>query len=116
MFERSPSAMVQDAYRAGTVTVADVVQAYLDRIESIDRSGVELNSIVTLSPHASEDAAKLDASFAETGQFFGPLHGVPVVVKDQIEVGGMPMTSTAHGSTSFWKPAEQVACGGWRNN
>lgn len=86
---------VQDAYRAGTATVAGVVQAYLDRIESIDHSGAELNSIVALSPRAKADAAELDAYFAETGQLFGPLHGVPVLVKDQVEVGGMP---TSYGS------------------
>jgi amidase len=86
---------VQDAYRAGTATVAEVVQAYLGRIESIDRSGAELNAIVALSPRAKADAATLDAYFAETGQLFGPLHGVPVLIKDQVEVGGMP---TSYGS------------------
>jgi amidase len=86
---------VQNAYRAGTVTVAAVVQAYLDRVESIDRNGAKLNSIVALSPRALEDASKLDAFFAESGQLFGPLHGVPVLVKDQVEVGGMP---TSYGS------------------
>ncbi|MGJ8720883.1 MAG: amidase [Salinibacterium amurskyense] len=86
---------VQDAYRAGTVTVADVVQAYLGRIESIDRNGAALNSIVALSPVAAAEAAALDAHFAESGELFGPLHGVPVLVKDQVEVGGMP---TSYGS------------------
>ena len=86
---------VQNAYRAGTVTVAAVVQAYLDRVESIDRNGAKLNSIVALSPRALDDAATLDAFFAESGQLFGPLHGVPVLVKDQVEVGGMP---TSYGS------------------
>lgn len=86
---------VQAAYRAGTVSVRDVVQAYLDRIESIDKSGPELNSVVALSPRALEDADRLDRDFAESGEFAGLLHGVPVLVKDQIEVGGMP---TSYGS------------------
>ena len=86
---------VQDAYRARTLTVREVVQAYLDRIESIDRSGAELNSVVSLSPRALDDADALDRVFTESGEFTGSLHGVPVLVKDQIEVGGMP---TSYGS------------------
>jgi amidase len=86
---------VQDAYRAGTVTVREIVQTYLDRIESIDRNGAELNSVVAISPRALEDADALDRAFAESGELSGPLHGVPVLVKDQVEVGGMP---TSYGS------------------
>jgi Asp-tRNA(Asn)/Glu-tRNA(Gln) amidotransferase A subunit family amidase len=86
---------VQDAYLAGRVTVREVVQAYLDRIESIDRNGAKLNSVVALSPRSLQDADELDQKFAETGELSGPLYGVPILVKDQVEVGGMP---TSYGS------------------
>lgn len=86
---------VQEAYRKHTVTVREVVQAYLDRIHALDRSGPQLNSIVEISPSAIDDAEQLDRSFADTGELVGPLHGVPVLIKDQIEVGGLP---TSYGS------------------
>lgn len=86
---------LQDAYRDRTVSAREVVTAYLDRIESIDRNGPELNSVVAISPRALEDAERLDRDFADTGTLSGPLHGVPVLIKDQIEVGGMP---TSYGS------------------
>lgn len=81
---------VQQNYRRGTYRVRDVVQAYLHRIEQIDCSGPELNSVVALSEHALDEADELDRRFDETGELVGPLHGVPVLVKDQIEVGGTP--------------------------
>ena len=88
-------AAVQRAYRNGALTVRDLVQAYLDRIQDLDRSGPELNSVIALSPGVLEEAERLDRHFAERGELVGPLHGVPVLVKDQIEVGGMP---TSYGS------------------
>ena len=96
---------VQEAYRANALTVREVVQAYLDRIHAIDRSGPELNSVVALSPGALDDADRLDRHFAESGDLLGLLHGVPVLVKDQIEVGGM---STSYGSeiAAGYVPAE----------
>ncbi len=83
---------MQAALRAGTYTVVDLVTAYLDRIENVDRSGPTLNSIITVNPKALEAAAESDAEFAKTGEFRGPLHGVPVVVKDQVETADMMTT------------------------
>lgn len=71
------------------------MQAYLDRIEALDRNGPKLNSVVEISPRALTDADELDAQFQKSGKLSGPLHGVTVLVKDQIEVGGMP---TSYGS------------------
>ena len=50
-----------------------------------------INSIITLNPHALEEADKLDAAFKRSG-FVGPLHGIPVLVKDEIDAAGMPTT------------------------
>lgn len=79
------------AYAAGTATCVELAGYYLDRIAKFDRNGPEINSIITISPTVLEDAAELDRTYAETGPV-GPLHGVPVLVKDQVDVVGMPTT------------------------
>jgi Asp-tRNA(Asn)/Glu-tRNA(Gln) amidotransferase A subunit family amidase len=82
---------IHDAYRAGTLTVRQLVQAYLDRIDAYDRNGPTINSIISLNEKALDDADRLDAAFKASG-FVGPLHGIPVLIKDQIDVDGMPTT------------------------
>jgi len=84
---------LQNAYAEGTYTVADVVQLYLDRIELIDKSGPALNSILMLNPDAMEIAIELDRELAE-GKSRGPLHGIPVLLKDNIDTHDqMPTTA-----------------------
>jgi amidase len=76
---------VHAAYASHALTVKELVSAYLDRIEKIDKSGPKLNSIISVNPKALEAATALDTEYARTGKLVGPLHGVPVVVKDQVE-------------------------------
>ena len=74
-------------------TVAEVVQAYLDRIEAIDQSGPAINSIITVNPEAMSIAAELDEEL-EAGKKRGLLHGIPVVIKDNIDTHDkMPTTA-----------------------
>jgi Asp-tRNA(Asn)/Glu-tRNA(Gln) amidotransferase A subunit family amidase len=68
------------------------VQAYLDRIGSTDQSGPTLNSIITVSGAALDEADELDTAFSREGEFVGSLHGVPILVKDQIETAGLRTT------------------------
>ena len=68
----------------GSVTSVALVQAYLKRIDALDRRGPRLNSIIALNPHALADARALDAE-RRSGHLRGPLHGVPVLIKDNIE-------------------------------
>ena len=82
---------IHAAMRSGKLTAQQLVQAYLDRIAAYDKGGPNVNSIITLNPHALDDARELDAAFKRSG-FVGPLHGVPVVVKDEIDAAGMPTT------------------------
>src|SRR5262245_57364138 len=63
---------IQSAYKARTVTVHQVVQMYLDRIQAYDQQGPKLNTIITLNPKALEEADKLDAAMKASG-FVGPL-------------------------------------------
>jgi Asp-tRNA(Asn)/Glu-tRNA(Gln) amidotransferase A subunit family amidase len=83
---------IHNAFKAGTLTSRQLVQMYLDRIEAYDKNGPMINSVITLNPKALEEADRLDAEFRRTGQFVGPLHGIPVLVKDQVDVGGLPTT------------------------
>jgi len=82
---------IHAAYASGTLTVRQLVQAYLDRIIAYDKSGPTINSIITLNPNALVEADRLDAAYKRSG-FVGPLHGIPVLVKDEIDAAGMPTT------------------------
>ncbi|MFC0446967.1 amidase [Rhodococcus jostii] len=83
---------VHQAYRDRTATVRDVVQAYLDRIATLDAAGPHLNSVITVSTTALDEADALDRAFASTGELSGPLHGVTVLVKDQATTAGLRTT------------------------
>jgi amidase len=76
---------VHVAYESRALTAKELVTAYLERIHQIDKSGPNLNSIISVNPKALDAATVLDAEYARTGKLAGPLHGIPVVVKDQVE-------------------------------
>ena len=82
---------IQAAYAAGTLTARRLVEIYLDRIEAYDKHGPRINSIITVNLEALQDADRLDAAFKASGPV-GPLHGVPIIVKDQADVRGTPTT------------------------
>jgi len=82
---------IHAAYKDGTLTCRQLVQMYLDRIAAYDQSGPKINAIITVNPNALAEADKLDAAFKKSG-FVGPLHGIPVLVKDQVDAAGMPTT------------------------
>lgn len=82
---------VHAAYRSGQLTCRQLVQSYLDRIENYDRQGPAINAIITINPAALKEADRLDAAF-KAGGFVGPLHGVPIIMKDQGDAAGMPTT------------------------
>src|SRR5260370_2380636 len=85
------------AFRAKELTCRQLVQMYLDRIEAYDRKGPALNAIVMVNPNALATADALDAKFAQSG-LAGPLHCVPVIVKDNYDTVDMP---TSPASLSF---------------
>ena len=82
---------IHAAYAAGMLTARRLVEIYLDRIEAYDRGGPNLNSVISLNPKALEEADALDAAWAKSGPV-GPLHGIPLVMKDQADVKDMPTT------------------------
>jgi len=88
----------QAAMRAGTLTSERLVRDDLARIAALDRAGPKLNAIIVLNPHALADARKLDAE-RKAGHVRGPLHGIPVLLKDNIESGDG--TATTAGSLAL---------------
>src|ERR671922_2108587 len=82
---------IQDAYKSGQLTARSLVQMYLDRIAAYDKNGPGINAIITMNSTALEEADRLDAAFKTSG-FVGPLHGIPVIIKDQADAKGMPTT------------------------
>src|SRR5687767_3055306 len=82
---------IHAAYKSGELTCRQLVQLYLHRIEAYDKKGPAINAIITLNSKALEEADRLDSQFKKSG-LSGPLHGIPVVVKDQADVAGMPTT------------------------
>jgi Asp-tRNA(Asn)/Glu-tRNA(Gln) amidotransferase A subunit family amidase len=90
--EEATIADIHQAMEEGRLTAEELVRSYLDRIEAYDRQGPYLNSIITVSEHALGRARELDAAFAESG-FTGPLHGIPVIVKDNYDTDDLPTTN-----------------------
>ena len=80
------------ALESGEVTSVGLVEDYLARIAAFDQQGPMINAMVTINPNAREDAAALDAERG-SGTVRGPLHGIPVVVKDNYDTADMPTTA-----------------------
>jgi amidase len=95
-------------YKSRALTATQLVQAYLKRIQAYDQAGPKLNVVIYLNPRALEEAAALDEHLRETGKFVGPLHGIPVLLKDNVNTKDMPTTG---GSLSLagYQPASDAA-------
>jgi amidase len=91
---------LQKGYKEGRYTIREVVVDYLKRIEAIDNKGPELNSVIAVNPAAVQIAEELDKELAE-GKTRGPLHGVPVILKDNIDTRDkMPTTGGSRALTN----------------
>ena len=91
--EEATLAELTDAMASGARSSESITRLYLERIEALDRNGPRLRSIIETNPDALDLARALDIERAE-GNVRGPLHGVPVVVKDNIDTAD-EMTTTA---------------------
>jgi len=80
------------AFKAGTLTSEKLTQAYLARIQAYDKQGPKINSIIYLNPKALEQAKALDAE-RKAGKIRGPLHGIPVILKDNYDTFDMQTTA-----------------------
>lgn len=83
---------IHAAMLAGELRCSALVEAYLQRIDALDQDGPKLNTIVSRCDQAPRRAAELDQEQAATGRLSGPLHGIPVLIKDCIETVDTPTT------------------------
>jgi Asp-tRNA(Asn)/Glu-tRNA(Gln) amidotransferase A subunit family amidase len=93
-------AELQSALTAGTVTSRELVLAYMTRIRDYDLGGPQLNAMIAMNQRALEAADALDRERAEH-RLRGPLHGIPIVVKDNFETLDMPTTAGTLALTGF---------------
>jgi amidase len=82
---------IQAAVDAGALTYEKLVSLYLARIDAYDQKGPALNTVITLNPKALDEARALDAERKTKGRR-GPLHGIPVLVKDNYDTFDLPTT------------------------
>ncbi len=83
---------LQENIRSGSLTARKLTRYYLDRIETLDRNGPALNSVLEINPDAIKIAEQLDARFAKSGAV-GPLHGIPILIKGNIDTADRMMTT-----------------------
>ena len=89
--EEATIADIHAAMQSGKLTCRKLVEMYLARIAAYDKKGAALNSILMINPQALETADKMDKTYATSG-FVGPLHCIPVVLKDNYDTADMPTT------------------------
>lgn len=103
---RATIAQLQASMTTGEQTSASITQAYLRRIDELDRQGPAIRSVLMINPDAQQIAAQLDRERLERGAR-GPLHGVPILLKDNIDTGDRMVTSA--GSLALASPATSDA-------
>jgi len=96
---------LQAALSSGRVTSRRLVESYLARIQAYDQAGPRLNAILTINPRAREDADAMDRERAE-GKVRGPLHGVPILIKDNYDTSDMPTSGGALGLATLQPAAD----------
>ena len=90
-------AELRTAMLTGVVSAHDLSEAYLAQIAAHDQSGAALNAMVIRNDDALAQARVLDERLAATGNPAGPLHGVPIVIKDCLETTTMPTSVRIRG-------------------
>jgi amidase len=83
---------LQSAMKSGKFTARSITEQYLQRIQEVDKQGPAINSVIEINPDAIEIAESLDRERKEKGTR-GPLHGIPVLIKDNIDTADKMMTT-----------------------
>lgn len=91
-FEEATISQLQEAMKSGALTSRSIVESYLKRIEEIDRSGPTINAVIEANPDAPDIAEAMDRERREKGPR-GPLHGIPILIKDNIDTADRMMTT-----------------------
>ena len=87
-FDEADIATLQARMARGELDSATLTQAYLDRIDAIDKAGPALNAVIERNPKALDEARAMDAE-RKAGKVRGPMHGIPVLLKDNIDATPM---------------------------
>ena len=98
---------LQQYMQSGRYSARSIVEKYLDRIKDIDRNGPQLNSVIELNPEAETIAANLDRERKERGTR-GPLHGIPILIKDNIDTADRMKTTAGSLALEGSKPAQDA--------
>lgn len=104
-YEEMTIDQMQAGFAEGKFTIEEVVQAYLGRIETLDQAGPQINSIIEVNPDAMAIAQTLDKE-REDGQQRGPLHGIPIVLKDNIDTHDKMITTAGSRALLGSKPLQ----------
>ncbi|HWB26161.1 MAG TPA: amidase [Chitinophagaceae bacterium] len=83
---------LQDKMKSGELTSRSITEMYVKRIDAIDKNGPKINSVIELNPDALSIADAMDSE-RKAGKLRGPLHGIPVLIKDNISTGDKMMTT-----------------------
>jgi len=91
-FDEATITDLQSRMKSGEISARSLTQAYLDRINEIDKAGPAINSVIEINPDALEIAEALDKERKEKGPR-GPMHGIPVLIKDNIDTADKMLTT-----------------------
>ena len=94
---------LKSGYAKGDFTIKEITQIYLERINQLDFNGPELGSIIQINPDAIKVAVKLDKEM-DSGNDRGPLHGIPIVLKDNINTDDNMYTTAGSRALKKSKP------------
>jgi amidase len=98
---------LQEGMKSGKFTARSLVKKYLDRIDDIDKHGPMLNSVIEINPDAIAIAEALDRERKEKGAR-GPLHGIPILIKDNIDTADRMMTTAGSLALVGSRPAQDA--------
>lgn len=98
---------IHAGYRDGSLTATELVKRYLARIEAYDKQGPALRAMITINPDALATAAALDAEYKAKQGKVGPLHGIPMLLKDNFNTKDMP-TSGGNVAMKNSRPASDA--------
>ena len=91
-FDELTIAELQEGMKSGKLSARSIARKYLERIEDIDKRGPAINSVIEINPDAMAIAEALDRERKEKGAR-GPLHGIPILIKDNIDTADRMMTT-----------------------
>jgi amidase len=97
---------LQAAMASGAMTSLSITRKYLERIKEIDRNGPSVNAVIELNPDAESIAAERDAT--RTKRLIGPMHGIPVLIKDNIDTADKMMTTAGSLAMVGAKPLQDA--------